>query len=84
MWKGRRIFDCLGQQCNTDLGEEEMLGDLKEGGQISRIGTGSSGLNIGSTEERLVLNLSCLIQKRKFMIYLRCKTTRIKEGKIGS
>jgi hypothetical protein len=34
MWKGRIIVDCLRELHNTHLGEEEILGDQKEGGQI--------------------------------------------------
>jgi hypothetical protein len=35
MWEERMITDCLKEQYNIDLGEEEMLGDLEEDGRIS-------------------------------------------------
>jgi hypothetical protein len=51
-WKGQWVIVCLTEQHITDLGEDEMLGDLKEGGRMGdEIGTDSSDLCRDSTEE---------------------------------
>jgi hypothetical protein len=51
-WEGWRVTDCLTERYSTDAGEDETLGDLKEGGRVGgETGTGSSALYRDITEE---------------------------------
>jgi hypothetical protein len=47
---GKKI-KCLRKQYSTDMGEEDMLGDVKEdGGIVSEVQQGTRGLYFDSTE----------------------------------